>query len=85
MTQVFVLSGLVVLAFDLLAAPYLTPWMGIKKSQRISTMFEIPVYLAVPLISWLNNDGLPVFFIVVIQLFMCYCCSNAVSLFLHGS
>ena len=85
MKQVFLLSGLVVFGFELLAVPYLTPWLGIKKSQRISTMFEIPVYLAVPLISWLNNDGLPVFFIVVIQLFTCYTCSNAVSPFLHGS
>eukprot|EP00904_Undaria_pinnatifida_P000534 jgi/Undpi1/10481/HiC_scaffold_29.g12931.m1 len=83
--KVFLLSGLVVLGFELLAVPYLTPWLGIKKSQRISTMFEIPVYLAVPLISWLNNDGLPVFFIVVVQLFMCYTCSNAFLLALSVS
>ena len=59
------LSGLVVWAFELLAVPYLTPWMGINKSRRVSSMFEVPVYLAVPLLSWLNHDGLPIFLAVV--------------------
>ena len=67
-----------VLAFELLAVPYLTPWLGVQTSQRLGSVFEVPAYVLFPLLSLVNNTGYPVTVPVLILLFTSYVCTNSV-------
>ena len=68
-----------VLALETLVVPHVTPWLGVKRSQRIGSVIEIPMIILVPMLSRVaNSDGLPIFFTSVALLIICYACSNAV-------
>ena len=77
--QVFVACGVSVLLFEIAAVPYLTPWLGVKLSQRLGSLFEVPIYFLLPLVSRMGGDGLPVTLVMVVLLFTCYVCTNSVS------
>lgn len=68
-----------VLVFEIFAVPYLTPWLGITTSHRLGSIFEIPVYFLVPIISVLNVGELPENVASVILLFTAYVCTDSVS------
>ena len=77
--QVYFACGLLVLLFELAAVPYLTPWLGVKLSQRLGSLFEVPVYILFPLVSRMGGGGLPVTLTVMVLLFTSYVCTNSVS------
>lgn len=79
--QAYLMSGLMVLAFEIIAVPNLTPRLGVRMSQRLGSIFEIPVYFLIPLISRVNGAEFPVDVAAVILLFTCYVTSNSVSPF----
>ena len=67
------------LALQTLVVPYVTPWLGVKRSHRIGSMVEIPMYILLPMLSRMaNSDGWPMFFISVTLLVIYYAGSNAV-------
>lgn len=67
-----------VLVFEVFAVPYLTPWLGVRTSQRLASIFEVPVYFLIPLISVLNIGGLSDTIASVIFLFAINVCSDSV-------
>lgn len=67
-----------VLIFEIFAVPRLTPWLGIKTSQRLGSVFEIPVYLVIPLLSVLDVGGRFETVALLILLFMECVCANMV-------
>lgn len=77
--QVFFACGLMVLVFELVAVPYLTPWLGVKLSQRLGSVFEVPIYFLFPLLSSMGGGDLPVTLTALVLLFTCYVCTNSVS------
>ena len=77
--QVFLISGLMVLVFEIFAVPNLTPRIGIRMSQRVGSVCELPVYFLIPLLSRADGADFPVTIALLILLFMCYVCSNSVS------
>lgn len=64
--------------FEVLVVPYLTPWLGIRTSQRLGSIFEVPVYFLVPLMSVLNAGGLPATVVSLILLFTVNVCTDSV-------
>ena len=77
--QVFFVCGVSVLLVESAAVPYLTPWLGVNLSQRLGSLFEVPVYFLFPLVSRMGGDGLPVTLATIVLLFTCYVCTNSVS------
>lgn len=77
--QIFLASGFLVLVFEMFAVPNITPRVGFKMSQRLGSIFEIPVYVLLPLLSNLNADGTFVTATSIILVFMCYVSANSVS------
>lgn len=69
-----------ILAFDLFAVPNLTPRLGVRMSQRLGSVFEVPVYFLIPLLSRVHVADFPVTAAAIILLFVCYITSNAVSI-----
>lgn len=57
--QVLFMCGLLVLIFDVSVAPFLTPWLGIRTSQRATSAIAVPVFLAYPLLHLLHGTGGP--------------------------
>ena len=78
--QVFFACGLLVLLFELAAVPYLTPWLGVKLSQRLGSVFEVPIYFLFPLLSRMEGSDLQVALIALVLLFTCYVGTNSVRL-----
>lgn len=68
-----------VLVFEIFAVPNLTPRLGVRVSQRVGSVFEVPVYFMLPLISHANGSDFPVTIAAIILLFTCYVTSNSVS------
>ena len=67
------------LALETLVVPYVTPRVGVKRSQRIGSMIEVPIYILLPMLSRAaNSDGIPIFVASVTLLVICYAGSNAV-------
>ena len=70
-----------VLVFEIFAVPNIVSRLGVRTSQRLGSVFEIPVYLLVPLLSRVNAAGLPVTAAAIFLLFTCTVGTNAVSVF----
>eukprot|EP00904_Undaria_pinnatifida_P001778 jgi/Undpi1/11600/HiC_scaffold_30.g13895.m1 len=76
--KVFFSCGVLVLALETLVVPYVTPRVGVKRSQRIGSMIEVPIYILLPMLSRAaNSDGIPIFVASVTLLVICYAGSNA--------
>lgn len=68
-----------VLLFELVAVPYLTPWLGVRLSQRLGSAFEVPIYFIFPWLSRMGGGNLPVTLTALVLLFTCCACTNSVS------
>ena len=68
-----------VLLFELVAVPYLTPWLGVQLSQRLGSAFEVPIYVLFPFLSRMGGGNLAVTLTALVLLFTCYICTNSVS------
>eukprot|EP00904_Undaria_pinnatifida_P003322 jgi/Undpi1/12991/HiC_scaffold_7.g02655.m1 len=75
--QVFLACGMFVLLFELVAVPYLTPWLGVKLSQRLGSVFEMPVYICFPFVSRIGGGDVCVTLTTFILLFTFFVCSNS--------
>eukprot|EP00904_Undaria_pinnatifida_P003321 jgi/Undpi1/12990/HiC_scaffold_7.g02654.m1 len=75
--QVFLACGMFVLFFELVVVPYLTPWLGVKLSQRLGSVFEVPLYVCFPLVSRIGGGEVPVTITTFIMLFTFFVCTNS--------
>eukprot|EP00904_Undaria_pinnatifida_P000574 jgi/Undpi1/10517/HiC_scaffold_29.g12967.m1 len=76
--QVFFACGVMLLAFELCAVPIITPRLGVRFCQRLGSVVEVPLYIAIPLLSRMGNTGLPAQVIAAVLLFTFLACSNQV-------
>lgn len=60
------------------AVPNLLPWLGVRLSQRLGSVIQVPVLVIFPLLSLVNTAGYSVTTATTILLFTCYACSNSV-------
>lgn len=67
------------IVFNMLVLPSLTTRLGIKTSSRLGSVFEVPLYFVLPLLSWVNSAGHLVAFASLILRFTAAVCSNSVS------
>lgn len=82
--QVFFACGAMVLVFEMFAVPHLTPWLGVRTSQRMGSVVLVPVYAFLPTLSSVQGSDLAVAIASLIFLFTCYVCSHAVSTCRYG-
>lgn len=73
-----------VLVFEIFAVPNITPRLGVRNAQRMSSVLEVPVYLLIPIISLLDGESTAATFASIFLVFTCYVSSNLVSTFLCG-
>lgn len=76
--QVYLACGFMVLVFELVAVPIITPCLGVRLSQRVGSVFEVPTYLVLPLVSLASGSGLPVTIASLLLLFTSSVCINSV-------
>ncbi|CAN0085422.1 unnamed protein product [Ascophyllum nodosum] len=74
--QVLLATGVSVLIFEPLAIPCITSRIGIKVSQRLGSLVEVPVYVMFPMIATLRGTKL-LDLASAILLVTVYTCSNA--------
>eukprot|EP00904_Undaria_pinnatifida_P000573 jgi/Undpi1/10516/HiC_scaffold_29.g12966.m1 len=74
--KVLVTCGLMVLVYEIFAVPNVTPRLGVRMSQRAGSVFVLPVYFLLTLLSNANYAGTHVTIIAIILLFTCYVGSN---------
>lgn len=72
-----------VLLFEIVAVPYLTPWLGVQLAQRLGSVFEVPIYFLLPLMARIGGGDLPVTLTGLVLLFTTYVCTNSVSAHHH--
>ena len=79
--KVFFASGVLLLLFELFAVPIITPRLGIRFCQRLSSVIEAPFYMAITLLSQMGTTGHSVQITAVVLLFMIIACSDQVGAF----
>lgn len=62
-----------------LGVPYMTPWLGVKRAQRMASICEVPVYFLYPLLSHMSGDEHLRFILAAILLITGDVCVNVVS------
>lgn len=73
-----------VLVFDVFVIPNITPRLGVRNTQRMSSVMEVTVYLLIPMISIPDGDSTAATFASIFLVLACFVSSNLVSTFLSG-
>ena len=76
--QVFFACGLVLLVFELVFVPIITPLWGIRFCQRLGSVVEIPIYFVIPLLTHMSTTGVPVRMAAIALLFTFLACTDPV-------
>eukprot|EP00904_Undaria_pinnatifida_P000564 jgi/Undpi1/10508/HiC_scaffold_29.g12958.m1 len=74
--QVFFACGLLLLVFELVFVPFITPLWGIRFCQRLGSVVEVPIYFVIPLLTHMSNTGVPVRMAAVALLFTFLACTD---------
>ena len=69
------------LLFELFAVPIITPRLGIRFCQRLSSVIEVPLYMAITLLSHMDNTGRSVQIFAAVLLFVIVACLDQVGAF----